>query len=64
MWTLWQALIRGCATDQELNGWLSGCVLPLYGHIVGDQGRVIADAQAASDRVQKIIGRDAHTAGR
>lgn len=28
---LWQALIRGCATDKDLNGWLSGCVLPLYG---------------------------------
>jgi 5-methylthioadenosine/S-adenosylhomocysteine deaminase len=28
---LWQVLIRGCATDKELNGWLSGCVLPLYG---------------------------------
>lgn len=27
---LWQTLIRGCATDQELNGWLRGCVLPLY----------------------------------
>jgi 5-methylthioadenosine/S-adenosylhomocysteine deaminase len=27
----WQSLIRGCATDQELNGWLGGCVLPLYG---------------------------------
>ncbi|GAB3869951.1 amidohydrolase family protein [Kibdelosporangium lantanae] len=28
---LWQSLIRGCATDKELNGWLGGCVLPLYG---------------------------------
>ncbi|HEX6354975.1 amidohydrolase family protein [Actinophytocola sp.] len=27
----WQSLIRGCATDKELNGWLGGCVLPLYG---------------------------------
>ena len=27
----WQSLIRGCATDQDLNGWLAGCVLPLYG---------------------------------
>ncbi|GGS36392.1 amidohydrolase family protein [Actinokineospora fastidiosa] len=27
----WQSLIRGCATDQELNGWLAECVLPLYG---------------------------------
>jgi 5-methylthioadenosine/S-adenosylhomocysteine deaminase len=26
----WQSLIRGCATDKELNGWLAGCVLPLY----------------------------------
>ncbi|MFS8097960.1 amidohydrolase family protein [Lentzea alba] len=26
---LWQSLIRGCATDKELNGWLGGCVLPL-----------------------------------
>ncbi|GAB2847565.1 amidohydrolase family protein [Lentzea nigeriaca] len=28
---LWQSLIRGCATDKELNGWLNGCVLPLRG---------------------------------
>jgi 5-methylthioadenosine/S-adenosylhomocysteine deaminase len=28
---LWQSLIRGCATDKELNGWLVGCVLPLQG---------------------------------
>lgn len=28
---LWQSLIRGCATDRELNGWLTGCVLPLQG---------------------------------
>ncbi|MFC7616525.1 amidohydrolase family protein [Actinokineospora soli] len=27
----WQSLIRGCATDSDLNGWLAGCVLPLYG---------------------------------
>ncbi|SDX64235.1 5-methylthioadenosine/S-adenosylhomocysteine deaminase [Amycolatopsis xylanica] len=27
---LWQALIRGCAGDKELNGWLGKCVLPLY----------------------------------
>jgi 5-methylthioadenosine/S-adenosylhomocysteine deaminase len=27
---LWQTLIRGCATDKELNGWLSGCVPPVY----------------------------------
>ncbi|WP_237774355.1 amidohydrolase family protein [Actinosynnema sp. ALI-1.44] len=26
---LWQSLIRGCATDKELNGWLDECVLPL-----------------------------------
>ncbi len=28
---LWQSLIRGCATDKELDGWLGGCVLPLQG---------------------------------
>ncbi|WP_405063046.1 amidohydrolase family protein [Kribbella sp. NBC_01505] len=28
----WQSLIRGCATDKELNGWLAECVLPLYGN--------------------------------
>jgi 5-methylthioadenosine/S-adenosylhomocysteine deaminase len=28
---LWQALIRGCATDQDLNGWLGACVFPLFG---------------------------------
>jgi 5-methylthioadenosine/S-adenosylhomocysteine deaminase len=27
---LWQALIRGCAGDNELNGWLGRCVLPFY----------------------------------
>ncbi|MFD9895507.1 amidohydrolase family protein [Amycolatopsis sp. NPDC059027] len=27
---LWQSLIRGCAGDKELNGWLGKCVLPLY----------------------------------
>ncbi len=32
----WQSLIRGCATDQELNGWLGGCVLPLYGLPISD----------------------------
>jgi 5-methylthioadenosine/S-adenosylhomocysteine deaminase len=27
---LWQSLIRGCGTDQELNGWLARCVRPLF----------------------------------
>jgi 5-methylthioadenosine/S-adenosylhomocysteine deaminase len=27
---LWQSLIRGCGTDQELNGWLAACVAPLF----------------------------------
>lgn len=26
---LWQSLIRGCATDKDLNGWLAACVFPL-----------------------------------
>jgi len=26
---LWQSLIRGCGTDQDLLGWLSACVYPL-----------------------------------
>jgi 5-methylthioadenosine/S-adenosylhomocysteine deaminase len=26
---LWQSLIRGCAADADLNGWLSRCVFPL-----------------------------------
>src|SRR5262245_43749411 len=26
---LWQSLIRGCAADDDLNGWLNRCVLPL-----------------------------------
>jgi 5-methylthioadenosine/S-adenosylhomocysteine deaminase len=34
---LWQVLIRGCATDKELNGWLSRCVLPLYGSSISDE---------------------------
>jgi 5-methylthioadenosine/S-adenosylhomocysteine deaminase len=28
---LWQSLIRGCATDEDLNGWLAACVFPLAG---------------------------------
>ncbi len=32
----WQSLIRGCATDKELNGWLRECVLPLYGAPVSE----------------------------
>jgi 5-methylthioadenosine/S-adenosylhomocysteine deaminase len=28
---LWQSLIRGCATDRDLNGWLAACVFPLAG---------------------------------
>jgi len=27
---LWQSLIRGCGTNQELLGWLNACVLPLF----------------------------------
>jgi 5-methylthioadenosine/S-adenosylhomocysteine deaminase len=27
---LWQSLIRGCGTGQELLGWLNACVLPLF----------------------------------
>ena len=26
---LYQSLIRGCGTDQDLNGWLRACVIPL-----------------------------------
>jgi len=28
---LWQSLIRGCATDKDVNGWLAACVFPLFG---------------------------------
>jgi 5-methylthioadenosine/S-adenosylhomocysteine deaminase len=28
---LWQSLIRGCGTAGDLNGWLAGCVFPLFG---------------------------------
>jgi 5-methylthioadenosine/S-adenosylhomocysteine deaminase len=28
---LWQTLIRGCATDQDLYGWLRTCVFPMSG---------------------------------
>ncbi len=28
---LWQSLIRGCATDKDLIGWLETCVFPLSG---------------------------------
>jgi len=27
---LWQTIIRGCATDGDLNGWLSRCLTPAY----------------------------------
>jgi 5-methylthioadenosine/S-adenosylhomocysteine deaminase len=27
---LWQSLIRGCATDKDLIGWLNTCVFPLF----------------------------------
>lgn len=27
---LWQSLIRGCGTNEELLGWLNACVLPLF----------------------------------
>lgn len=40
---LWQSLIRGCATDKELGGWLGGCVLPLQGSPVNG-----ADAYAGA----------------
>jgi 5-methylthioadenosine/S-adenosylhomocysteine deaminase len=40
---LWQTLIRGCATDRELKGWLSRCVLPLYGSSIAG-----ADAYAGT----------------
>ena len=28
---LWQSLIRGCATGEDLNAWLAACVIPLFG---------------------------------
>ena len=28
---LWQSLISGCATGEDLNGWLAACVFPLAG---------------------------------
>jgi 5-methylthioadenosine/S-adenosylhomocysteine deaminase len=39
---------------------VSGRALKRHGHVVGDQSQVIADAQAASDRVQKLL---AHGSG-
>jgi 5-methylthioadenosine/S-adenosylhomocysteine deaminase len=30
---LWQSLIRGCAADDDLNGWLSRCTFSLSGNI-------------------------------
>jgi len=33
---LWQSLIRGCAADDNLGGWLGRCVIPLYGAPVTD----------------------------
>jgi len=34
---LWQSLIRGCAADDNVDGWLGRCVLPLYGAPVTGQ---------------------------
>jgi 5-methylthioadenosine/S-adenosylhomocysteine deaminase len=33
----WQSLIRGCAGDDDLNGWLNRCVFPLNGHPFSEQ---------------------------
>ena len=37
---------------------VAGRALKRDGRVIGDQARVIADAQAASDRNQKLLGRN------
>ena len=37
---------------------VAGRALKRDGRVIGDQARVIADAQAASDRIQKLLGRN------
>jgi hypothetical protein len=41
-----------------------GRVLERDGRVVGDAVQVIADAQAASDRIQKLLGCNHHADGR
>lgn len=31
---LWQSLIRGCAADRALVGWLDACIFPLFAHTI------------------------------
>jgi 5-methylthioadenosine/S-adenosylhomocysteine deaminase len=37
---------------------VAGRALKRDGRVIGDQARVIADAQAASDRIQKLLRRN------
>jgi len=46
---LWQSLIRGCATGEDLNGWLAACVFPLAGFSFS-----AADAYAGFDSAHWI----------
>jgi 5-methylthioadenosine/S-adenosylhomocysteine deaminase len=52
-----QLVFNGQPTNVE---WVfvAGRALKRDGRVVGDQARVIADAQAASDRIQKLLGRN------
>jgi 5-methylthioadenosine/S-adenosylhomocysteine deaminase len=34
---LWQSIIRGCGTDQDLLGWLDQCVFPMFKGIINEQ---------------------------
>ncbi len=52
---LWQSLIRGCAADKELIGWLGKCVLPLYGAPVTDADAYAGTKLAAADIVSTGI---------
>jgi len=46
---LWQSLIRGCGTNQELSGWLNACVLPLFNPAIS-----VTRSEAYSD-YEKIL---------
>jgi len=52
---LWQSLIRGCAADKELIGWLGKCVIPLYRAPVTDADAYAGTKLAAADVVSTGI---------
>lgn len=52
---LWQTLIRGRASDQNLHGWLNKCVTPLYGSAVTGADAYAGARLSAFDSVSSGI---------